>query len=289
MFRNLEFEIIKKGTKDYPIQLYDLENIPKELYIVGNKKLLEEFSIAVVGSRNCTEVSSELASQICYNLALKGIVIVSGLARGIDRVAHESCLRAKSKTIAVLGGGFDNLYPKENINLLYEILEKDGLVITEYAPDIPCLKTNFVARNRIIAGLSQGIVVVEAKEKSGSLTTAKFGFKMHRNVFSCPGDVRDFRYEGSNKLLVEGANCILNYQDVLKFYPDLKIKIDRKEEKNLENIPNEYLEIYSLLIENEKSIDELKRILNISISELNSKLTLMEIERICEKVARKNI
>lgn len=285
MFGKLNIQIVKKGTINFPIQLYDLEDCPKELYVVGNKKLLDEFSIAIVGSRNCVEESKEFASGVSYDLSIRGVNIISGLARGIDRISHEACLRAKGKTIAVLGGGFDNLYPKENIKLLYDILENDGLVITEYAPNIPCLRPNFIARNRIIAALSQGIIVVEAKEKSGSLTTAKFGFKMKRNIFACPGDVRDFKYAGSNKLLVEGARCILNYEDVLKFYPDLEINKKKEKEKRIEikDVPREYKDIYSKLIGKGKSIDELKRILNISISELNSKLILMEIERIHKK------
>lgn len=105
---------------------------------------------------------------------------------GIDKVAHEYCLKGKGKTIAVLGGGFENLYPKGNIKLLYKILDNEGLIITEYPPSMPCLKQNFVLRNRIIAALSKGIVVVEAKKSSGSLKTAQYGIELKRDIFACP-------------------------------------------------------------------------------------------------------
>ena len=285
MFEKLDPEIIERPSKDFPIQLYDLKECPNKLYVIGNKKLLENFSIAIVGARDCSDKSEETARKISYDLSKNGVQIVSGLARGIDRVAHEACLEAGGKTIAVLGGGFNNLYPKENIKLLYNILEKNGLIITEYAPNIPCFKQNFIARNRIIAALSQGIIIIEAKEKSGSLITARYGFKMNRKIFSCPGDMMDSRYSGSNKLLTDYAKCALSYEDIIKAYPDLEIS-PKKIKKNAVdsiNIPREYLNIYNKLADEGKSIDELKRILNISIGELNSKLTLMEIDRICKK------
>lgn len=286
-----EFKIIEKCTKDYPIQLYDLKDCPKQLYIAGNLKILSEFSISIVGTRNCSKKSEERAQKISYDLAMQGVNIISGLAIGVDRFAHEGALNAKGKTIAILGGGFNNLYPKENIKLLYNILENNGLIITEYEPDVPCFRQNFLKRNRIIAALSYGIIIVEAKKKSGSLATANCGLKINRNIFSFPNDIDDYRFEGCNKLLVNGAKCILNYEDVLKEYDDLKLlrKKRKKDVFKYNKIPREYLEIYSVLKNKRMDIDELKRCLNIPISELNSKLILMELERLIKTITRKEI
>lgn len=281
---NYNIKIIKREDEKFPKQLKDLKDCPKQIYAIGNLNLLNEFCISVVGARVCEEDSKKFTQEISYGLAKDNVVIVSGLAYGIDSVAHESALKANGKTIAVLGGGFDDIYPKENIKLYNEIIEKGGLVISEYEPDEPPLRHHFLERNRIVAALSNGVVLIEAKENSGSITTAYHAKRLKRNLFVLPGAASNPRYAGSNKLLTQGAKCILSYKDVLKEY---KIKISKKiyekEEKvnneiKIEKIPNEYLEIYNLISNEAKTSNQIAIELQRPISEVNSLLTLMEMD-----------
>lgn len=286
-------KIIKKEDKNFPNQLKDLKDCPKQLYAIGNLSLLNEFSISVVGARVCEEESKKYAKEISYGLAKENVVIVSGLAYGIDSVAHESALEANGKTIAVLGGGFNDIYPKENIKLYNEIIEKGGLVISEYAPAEPPLRHHFLERNRIVAALSNGVVIIEAKENSGSITTAYYAKRLKRNLFVLPGAASDKKYEGSNKLLTHGAKCILSYKDVLK---ECKIKISQKKYKKeeiikekikTEKIPNEYLEIYNLISNEAKTSNEISIELQKPISVVNSLLTLMEMDGLIKQLIGK--
>lgn len=211
-------KIIKLGEKNYPKQLLHIYNPPKKIFILGNEKILNEFSIAIVGTRKCTKYGEEIAKSLSYNLAKYGINIISGMAKGIDTAAHIGTMIAKGKTIAVLGGGFNNIYPKENTKLLKEIIEKGGTVITEYEEDIKPLPENFPKRNRIISGLSQGVVVVEARKRSGSLITADFALEEGKEVFAIPGDVNKETSKGCNMLIKEGAKLTENVKDILEEY-----------------------------------------------------------------------
>ncbi len=173
MVNELNYDIIKDGDELFPVRLYDLNNYPKQLYVIGNKNLLNQFSLAIVGSRNCLKESAENAYKLSYDLSANGVNIISGFAKGIDKIAHSGAINAGGKTIAVLGGGFNNLSPKENINLFYEILENEGLIITEYPPDMPCLRYNFLSRNRIIAALSYRNNCCASKRKKWFINNGK--------------------------------------------------------------------------------------------------------------------
>ena len=173
MFLNKEIQVITIQDKNYPKNLFELKNPPEKLYAIGNIALLNEFLLAIVGARKCEEESSNLATRLAENFAKLGITTISGLAIGIDTAAHKGTLNSSGKTIAVLGSGFNELYPKCNKELFEKIVDNNGLVISEYEPNTPPLKPNFVNRNRIIAALSSGVIVIEASEKSGSISTAK--------------------------------------------------------------------------------------------------------------------
>lgn len=247
---------------------------------------MNNFSLAIVGARKCEEDSKIIAENISYNLAKNKITIISGMALGIDSIAHQGALKARGKTIAVLGAGFNNIYPKENRSLFYKILDEGGLIISEYDLDVPPLRHNFLCRNRIVAALSDGLVLIEAKENSGSITTAKFALTLNRNLFVLPGAVSDLNYRGSNKLLRCGGKCILDYKDVLEEYENFSGK-ELIESYNDEirtiiddkiDIPEEYTEIFKCLSNKPKSINQISIELNIPISVLTSKITLMEMD-----------
>lgn len=179
-------ELIHIYDKYYPEELNKIYDKPIILYVKGNKELLNQFKLAIIGCRENTKYGEIVAKNISYEIAKKGIITVSGLAKGIDSIAHISTLQAKGKTIAVIGSGIDNIYPTENIKLAYEIIKNGGLIVSEYVIGTKAQKMNFPARNRIISGLSNGVVVVEAKKKSGTMITVDFALEQGKEVFAVP-------------------------------------------------------------------------------------------------------
>ena len=283
MFLNKEIQVITMQDKNYPKNLFELKNPPEKLYAIGNIELLNEFSLAIVGARKCEEESLRLATRLAENFAKLGITIISGLAIGIDTAAHEGTLNSNGKTVAVLGSGFNKLYPKCNKELSEKIVDNNGLVISEYEPDTPPLKPNFVNRNRIIAALSSGVIVIEASEKSGSISTAKVAMNLKKKLFTVPGDRYNENFKGNNRLLVQGAKAVLEYGDVLKEYEKIVIKKIKKEKTEAIDIPIEYINIYNCIKKKPKNVNQISLELAIPVQVLNSKLTFMEIERICER------
>lgn len=184
-----DIKIIKKEDKLYPKKLLNISNTPKQLYVLGNVNLLNKTSIAIIGSRKCTEYGNIQAINLSKVLAKNDICIISGMAIGIDTAAHIGAKEEIGKTIAVLGSGFKHIFPEENIELFYDILENDGCIITEYPPETEVQSKNFPVRNRIISGMSCGVLVVEAKEKSGSMITAKLAQKQNKKLYCIPGNI----------------------------------------------------------------------------------------------------
>ncbi len=214
----VKMKIIKKEDKTYPKLLLNTFNPPEKLYVLGNEKILQEFSIAIVGSRKCTKYGEEMAKALAYNLSKHGVNVVSGMARGIDKYAHIGTIMGKGKTIAVLGGGFNHIYPKENEKLLKEIIESGGAIVTEYEENTLPIAENFPKRNRIISGLSQGVVVVEAARRSGSLITAEIALEEGKEVFAVPGNANSKTSKGTNALIKDGAKMVENVKDILQEY-----------------------------------------------------------------------
>ena len=179
-------DIISLEDEAYPLKLINIYNPPICIYIKGNKSILKNKSIGIIGCRACTEYGKIVSKKFSYELAKEDINIISGLARGIDSFAHLGAVIANGKTIAVLGNGIDITYPKENYYLEEKIIEKGGAIITEYPIKTAPEKINFPARNRIISGISDGILVIEAKKKSGTLITVDFALEQGRDVFVIP-------------------------------------------------------------------------------------------------------
>ena len=216
----MKYKVIKvnMNSKYYPERLRNIEDPPKELYCLGNLELLNyKNNIAIIGSRNCSRYGERAAKDFAYNLAKEDICIVSGLARGIDSFSHIGALNAEGKTIAVLGSGLDNIYPKENIKLVEEIIKNNGLVISEYPLGTKPLKYHFPARNRIISGLSDSVLVVEATKNSGTNITVDFALEQGKDVFVIPGNIYSKTSDGTNFLITEGGIPVLSYKDILNY------------------------------------------------------------------------
>ena len=220
----MDYPVIKieRTSKAYPKLLKHISDPPKVLYCRGDTKLLNTECFAVVGTRSMTPYGREAAQQIVPGLA-RHFTIVSGLALGVDAVAHRATLDSNGKTIAVLGSGIGLITPETNLRLGQDILKNDGLIISEHPGKKPAGKESFPERNRIISGLSKGVLIIEADEKSGSLITARLAGEQNRDVFAVPGNIFSSKSMGPHKLIRTGAKLVASAHDVLDDYSKLPI------------------------------------------------------------------
>lgn len=273
-------------SDDYPNNLKRLAQPPFVLYYVGNIKLLKTNIVAMVGTRTPSTYGKLITERFSKALAKKGITIVSGLASGVDKLSHEGALDANGNTIAVLGGGFDHIFPAMNINLARDIAQK-GLVITEYFLTTKPTKYSFPARNRIIAGLSDAILITEAGKKSGSLYTMEFGAEIGVETYCVPGNVTSDLSYATNDLIKNGmCACATSPDDIMYHFgikPDKEkpvVKKQREQQLSLEeNV------ICNLLRDGEKDFDFLQEKTGYSTQSLNINLTSLEISGIIKKLA----
>ena len=205
-------------SERYPESLKNIAQPPLALFYEGNIDFLEYPSIAMVGARLATPYASQVLYQFIPKLVLEKLVIVSGLAKGVDRLSHELAILAGGKTIGVIGCGLDRCYPKEVSNLFQEMKQKQ-LVLSEYPLGTPIKKHHFPMRNRIIAGLTQGTCVIEAKERSGSLITAQLALDNGKEVFAIPGEILSGQSSGCHRLIQDGAKCVYRMEDILEELP----------------------------------------------------------------------
>ncbi len=217
---NIKFDFskiktIKLGDDKYPENLKNIYGKPQILYVLGNEELLNSKAIAIVGCRNATDYGLKNAYKFGYELAKKGICIISGFARGIDTYSHKGAIAAKGKTIAVLGCGLDIIYPPENGELYKQIIKSGGAIITEYSLGSKPEKHHFPARNRIISGLSEGVLVVEAKKRSGTMITVEHALEQGKEVYAVPGSVFSDNSYGTNELIKEGAIPVTRVEDFI--------------------------------------------------------------------------
>lgn len=198
-----------ENDEEYPMLLTHIEDKPKKIYALGNLKNLNDKCVAIVGTRECTNYGRKMARLIAYMYAKKGYVIVSGLAKGIDTSAHIGALLAKGRTIAVLGTGLNRIYPLENTNLARKILSSKGTIISEYSFKDKIDRNNFAYRNRIISGICNSVIIVEAKERSGALITAEYALEQGKNVYAVPGNLNSRYSAGTNNLIKDGARVFI--------------------------------------------------------------------------------
>ena len=218
----IDNHIISYGDIRYPELLKQISSPPLLLFAQGDTTLLSSAQIAMVGSRSCTPYGQQKAHDLAQQLSQTGFTITSGLAIGVDGMAHQGALKETGATIAVLGTGLNNIYPKRHVKLASTIREK-GLLLSEFWPDTPAYPSNFPRRNRIISGLSIGTLVIEASVRSGSLITARYAAEQNRDVFALPGSVDNPQACGCLKLIQQGAKLVLNSDDISNEYPDLNL------------------------------------------------------------------
>ena len=275
MLTPLEIKQVSIEDKNYPESLKNIKNPPKVLYYRGSFIKEEEKLFAIVGTRIPSDYGKEVTLKISSELAESSITIISGMAPGIDSIAHKAVVEKGMRTIAVLGTGLDeeSIYPKDNIGLSREIIENGGCLISELPPGTRGSKFTFPKRNRIVSGLSSGVLVVEAKEKSGSLITAKYAKEQEKNLFAIPGSIFSSNSKGTNSLIKEGAKIVTSTNDILETLDisDVELKgnllIEDADEKLIINqLKEESLDINKII---EKT--------GLSPSAVATKLALMEI------------
>lgn len=276
----------------FPNSLKNIKPKVQRFFAYGDLNLLKKTSIAVIGSRNCSEYGKIIAKKLTSELVANDIVIVSGMARGIDSVAHETCLEFGGKTIAVLGSGFKNIYPKENTELFYKIIDNGGLVISEFSLEEPVQMKNFPKRNRIISGLSDGVLVVEAAYRSGTSITVRNAITQGKKIFCIPNSIGNKNSYGTIELAKKGAIMVTSAEDILKgigIVPRQNNKaldiINRKKKHNISFKNESYRSIYNELKVHEcMDSEELTAITGINIVLVNQILTDMELDGIIENI-----
>lgn len=281
------YKIQEIMPEDYPLKLLKIRNHPKKLYAIGNIALLHKASFGIVGTRRITEYGKKICKTFAKEFSLRNIPVISGMAIGVDEIAHRTTLEYEGETIAVLGFGFEYAHSEGNKELFEEIIKNNGLIISEYSESTEKSKENFPKRNRIIAALSEGVLVVEAAEKSGSAITARWANKYDKKVFAIPGKIDDKMSCGTNKLIKEFAILTTKIEDIIECYPqfiDKKRKnISEKIKIKSNEIKDEWKEIISCIEKDGKTIDELQLETNKNIRDLLKILTEMEILEIIHR------
>ena len=280
--REYRIEKIDLRSVEFPERLRNIPSPPKQLYYAGDISLLHKKSVGVVGARKHTVYGKNVALMIGRRLAESGIPVVSGLALGIDAFSHEGALEADGKIIGVLGSGINRLGPERNRGLMMRGLKAGGVVVSEYEPDEGAQKGTFPARNRIISGLSEAVVIVEAGLNSGSLITAKHAAEQGRTIYAVPGNINSQSSIGSNLLIRDGAVPLVIMEDLVR---DIGA-VSRAVNVQRPDIEGDELCIYRAVAERSgATCEELINSTGLSPSLLNSLLTVMEIKGLVESYA----
>lgn len=288
--KELGGDILILDDGSYPALLREIDDPPPVLYVKGDwQACFEQPSVGVVGARMCSTYGENSSEMIARDLASRGITITSGLARGIDAAAHRGAMKGLGRTVAVMGTGIDNVYPRENNGLVREILANGGCLVTQFPLGTPPIKENFPYRNRIISGLSYGVLIVEASERSGSLITARLAAEQNREVMAVPGNITSGNSFGTNYLIKSGAKLVQQWQDVVAELPSeiaasiLPPKVeDDKPSPNKPKIPLDLSEherqVWSILAPDDSThIDVLLETSGLSFGDLNNALVGLDI------------
>ncbi|MFZ5878825.1 MAG: DNA-processing protein DprA [Chloroflexota bacterium] len=275
-------QILTWDDETYPARLREIDQPPPVLYLRGEYLPDDLFAVAIVGTRRITPYGRQVTEEIASFLAANGITVVSGLARGVDAVAHTAALRAGGRTIGVLGSGVDRIYPPEHRALAEQMTER-GAVVSDYAPGTPPDASNFPPRNRIISGLSLAVVVIEAGETSGALITAEFAAEQGREVFAVPGSILAPQSKGTNKLIQQGAQPLLTASDLMQALNLTRMGEQKAARKIL---PGDEVEarLYAALGGQPVHVDELGNLTGLPIEKVSATLTLMELKGMVRQV-----
>lgn len=275
-------QVLTWEEEAYPPRLKEIEQPPPVLYVRG--ELLEEdfWAVAIVGTRRMTPYGRQITEEVTSVLAANGITVVSGLARGVDAVAHSAALKAGGRTLAVLGCGVDCIYPPEHRALAEQVIAR-GALISDYAPGTPPDSVNFPPRNRIISGLSVATIVIEAGETSGALITAEFAAEQGREVFAVPGSILAPQSKGTNRLIANGARPLLNAQDVLDMLNLTRVSQHQAARKALPVDATE-AKIVTVMADEPLHVDEIRAKCGLPIEKVTAALVLMELKGMVRQV-----
>ena len=281
--KKYEEKIIEYADILYPDKLREIKNPPVRLYTKGNIELLNSIGIAIVGSRTNTQYGEKMCKTFTKKLVEYEFTIISGLAIGIDAIAHKTCIKYSGKTIAVLPSGFNNIYPKQNKELIDEILENRGLIITEYEKDVKAESKKFLERNRIVAGLGIGKLVIEAGYRSGTSVTARYTKNLNKPVFCVPSSLENPKGLVTNELIKNGSKLVTRIEDILLEYPRIKFK-KKSLNKNKKQVPKELEKVYKCIKNEPVSINQIVRKTKMTVQDISYKIMLLELENLIEEL-----
>jgi DNA processing protein len=270
----------------YPQRLKEIDQPPPVLYLRGDYLPDDLFAVAIVGTRRATPYGRQITEELAAFLAAHGITVVSGLARGIDAIAHQTALKAGGRTLGVLGSGVDKIYPPEHRALADKMIES-GAIVSDYAPGTPPDATNFPPRNRIISGLSLAVVVIEAGETSGALITAEFAAEQGREIFAVPGSILAPQSKGTNKLIQNGALPLLSVNDLMQAL-DLTRMGDHKAARKIIPADETEARLMSVLSLEPLHVDEIRNQTELPIEKVSATLALMELKGMVRQVGGMN-
>lgn len=274
-----KIRLVSFEDENYPKNLLNIEDAPYFLFCKGDLGLLNTKSIAIIGTRTPTGYGKIVTEKFAKELAQNGVTIISGLAYGIDSISHRAALEVGGKTIAVLGGGFDKIYPSEHTDLAREIAEK-GLLVSEYSPKVLPTRFTFPHRNRIVAGLSDGVLITEAGEKSGTIITKDYALDNGITVYAVPGNITSEKSKCPNNIILHSQGyCVLSAKDILD-----DIGIGFQKSKKVIQLSIDEQKIVDLLEDGEKDIEFLSEKTKMNIKNLNSLLVNLEIRDIIKKI-----
>ena len=281
-YKRDNIETITIFSDNYPKRLKHLPAHPFCLYCKGNTDLLSSRCIAVVGTRKITDYGKVVTQMFCKEFARAGLTIVSGMALGVDAVAHNTALECNTPTIAVMAGGFNHIYPTANFGLYRQIVQ-NGLVVTEYPPNAEPLSYNFPVRNRIIAGLSEGVLITEAGKKSGALHTKNYAVDYGIDVFAVPGKITSTESEGTNDIIKQCQSCLVTSPDDI--FTELHINLRENSQKVDQQLDMDTTCILNYILAEKKTFQEIADFTKLSTRDLNTKLFEMEMDGLIIKLA----
>lgn len=279
---NQNITVLTWDDETYPRRLKEINQPPPVIYVRGSLIIEDEWSIAVVGTRRVSPYGRQAAEDVASGLARNGLTVVSGLARGIDAIAHQTALKSGGRTIAVLGSGVDRIYPPEHRRLAAQIIEQ-GAVISDYPPGTPPEGINFPPRNRIISGLSLAVAIIEAGERSGALITASFAADQGRDVFALPGSIFSPQSAGTNRLIDAGAFPLLNIKSILDV---LNLTLVHEKQTASRMLPVNEIEasLLDVLSHDPQHVDDIRNRSDLPIEKVTASLTLMELKGLVRQV-----
>lgn len=270
----MKINIITKKHKQYPPYLLEIAHPPKQLFALGEP--LDDYTpaVTIVGSRKLSNYGKEVTYRLAFDLAQAGVTVVSGLALGADGIAHQGALDARGRTIAILAGGLDSIHPRTHRNLAIEILKRGGTILSEYPEGTAPLKQNFVARNRLVAGISDIVIITEATDASGSLITARFAIEQNKTVCAVPGPINTPGSIGTNNLLKSGAHVVTEAQDILNL---LGIESEVKARQEVFGDTKEEQIIIDLMKSGITALEELQQKSALDPAIFSQTITMLEI------------